>query len=152
MLEYHWLEPREQNEILSKIQAFLYKKMHLKMPSGKWRPFCLGRSVLRLDMIITWVSVALTYGQYHHYKDVIMSAMASQISSLTIIYSTVYSGVDHRKHQSSASLAFVRGIHRWPVIFPHKGPATRKLFPALDDVIIKSTAGCLLITISKTKA
>ena len=48
----------------------------------------------------------------HHYYDVIMGAMASQITSLTIVYSTVYSGVDQRKHQSSASLAFVRGIHR----------------------------------------
>ena len=53
-----------------------------------------------------------------HYNDVIMSAMASQITSLMIMYSTVYSGADQSKHQSSASLAFVRGIHRWPVNFP----------------------------------
>ena len=45
-----------------------------------------------------------------HYSDVTMGSMASQITSLTIVYSTVYSGVDQRKHQSSASLAFVRGI------------------------------------------
>ena len=45
-----------------------------------------------------------------HYDDVMMSAMASQITSLTIAYSGVYSGADQRKHQSSASLAFVRGI------------------------------------------
>ena len=57
-----------------------------------------------------------------------MSAMASQINSLTIVYSTVYSGADQRKHQSSASLAFVREIHRWPVNSPHKGPVTRKMF------------------------
>ena len=50
-----------------------------------------------------------------HYNDVTMSAMESQITSLTVVYSTVYSGADQRKHQSSASLAFVRGIHRWPV-------------------------------------
>ena len=49
-----------------------------------------------------------------------MEAMASEIISLTIVYSTVYSGADQRKHQSSASLAFVRGIHRWPVNSPHK--------------------------------
>ena len=48
-----------------------------------------------------------------HYNDVIMGAMASQITSLAIVYSTVYSGGDQRKHQSSASLDFVRGIHRW---------------------------------------
>ena len=49
-----------------------------------------------------------------HYNDVIMGTMASQFTSLTIIYLSIYSGADHRKHQSSASLAFVRGIHRWP--------------------------------------
>ena len=54
-----------------------------------------------------------------HDNDVIMSTMASQITSLTIVYSTVYSGTDQRKHQSSASPAFVRGIQRWPVNFPH---------------------------------
>ena len=70
-----------------------------------------------------------------HYRDVIMSPMASQITSLTIVNSTVYSGADQRKHQSSASLAFVRGIHRWPVNSPHKWPVTRKMFP-FDDVII----------------
>ena len=48
-----------------------------------------------------------------HYDDVIMGAMASQITSLTIVYSIVYSGTDQRRHQSSASLAFV--IHRRPV-------------------------------------
>ena len=41
-----------------------------------------------------------------------MSLMASQITSLTIIYSTVYSGADQRKHKSFTTLAFVRGIHR----------------------------------------
>ena len=47
-----------------------------------------------------------------NYSDVIMDAIISQITSLTIVYSTVYSDADQRKHQSSASLAFVRGIHR----------------------------------------
>ena len=69
--------------------------------------------------------------------DVIMSAMASQITSLTIVYSIVYSCGYQRKHQSSASLAFVGGIHRWPVNSPHKGPVTRKMFP-LDDVIMQA--------------
>ena len=61
--------------------------------------------------------------------------MASQITSLTLFYSTVYSGADQRKHQSSASLAFVWVIHRWPVNSSHKGPVTRKTFP-FDDVIM----------------
>ena len=72
---------------------------------------------------------------YRHYSDVILGAMAFQIISLTIVYSTVYSGVDQRKHQSSASLAFVRGIRRWPMNFPHKRPGTRKMFP-FGDVIM----------------
>ena len=63
-----------------------------------------------------------------HGYGIIMSAMSSQTTSLTIVYSTVYSGADQRKHQSYASLAFVRGIHRWPVNSPHKGPVTRKWF------------------------
>ena len=71
----------------------------------------------------------------HHYEDVIMGAMASQVTSLTIVYSTVYSDADQRKHLSSASLAFVRGIHRWPVNSPHKWPVTGKMFP-FDDVIM----------------
>ena len=70
-----------------------------------------------------------------HYSEIIVSMMASQITSLTIVYSTVYSGVDQRKHQSSASLAFVQGIHRWQLNSPHKGPVTRKMFP-FDDVIM----------------
>ena len=65
-----------------------------------------------------------------------MNTMASQNTSITIIYSTVYSDIDQRKHQSSASLAFVRVglIHRWPVN-SHTGTVTRKMFP-FDDVII----------------
>ena len=66
-----------------------------------------------------------------HYHDVIMTVMASQITGLTIVYSIVYSDVDQRKHQSSASLAFVWGIHRGPVNPPHKWPVTRKMFPSM---------------------
>ena len=72
-----------------------------------------------------------------HYNDVIMSEVASQITSFTIAYSSIYSGTDQRKHQSSASLAFVRGIHLWPVNSPDKGPVTRKMFP-FDDIIMKN--------------
>ena len=69
-----------------------------------------------------------------HYNDAIMSAMAPQITGTSVVCSTVSSGTDQRKHQSSASLVFVRGIHRWPVDSPHKGPVTWKLFP-FDDTI-----------------
>ena len=73
-------------------------------------------------------------GTRHHYSDVIMTVMASQITSLNIVYSTVYSDADQRKHQSSASLAFVMGIHR-DLNSPHKWPVTRKIFP-FDDAIM----------------
>ena len=65
---------------------------------------------------------------------------AAQITSLTIVNWTVYSYADQRKHQSSASLAFVRGIHRWPVNSPHKWPVTRKMFPFDDVTMMKLQA------------
>ena len=73
--------------------------------------------------------------EYEYYSDVIMTPMASQVTVALFDNSTVCSGADQRKHQSSVSLAFVRGIHWWPVNSPHKGPVTRKIF---DDVIIIS--------------
>ena len=68
------------------------------------------------------------YAIQAHQSDVIMSAMASQITGGSIVCLTVCSGADQRKHQSSVSLTFVRGIHRSPVVSPHKGPVTRKVF------------------------
>ena len=73
--------------------------------------------------------------QQYYYNDAIMSTMASQITNLMIVYSTVYSGEDQRKHLRSASMAFVRWIHWWPVNSPRKGPVMRKMFP-FDDVIM----------------
>ena len=67
-----------------------------------------------------------------------MGVIASEFTSLTIVYSTVYSGADQRKNQSSASLAFVRVIHRGPVNSPRKGPVTWKMFP-FDDVIVHNS-------------
>ena len=69
----------------------------------------------------------------HYY--VMMGTIASQITSLTIVYSKVCLGADQRKHQSSMSLAFVWGIHRWPVNSPHKGPVTGQMFP-FDYVVM----------------
>ena len=70
-----------------------------------------------------------------------MGAMASQITSLTIVCSNVYSGADQRKHRSSASLAFVRGIHWGLLISPHKGPVTRKTFPYNDVIMSEHLLG-----------
>ena len=96
--------------------------------------------------LIKWWFSSLLWGQnintpQQHYDDVIMTMLASQITSLAVVYSIVYSGVNQRKHQSSASLAFVREIHRGPVNFPHKWPVTRKMFP-FDDVIMSTRVKC----------
>ena len=80
-----------------------------------------------------------------YYSDVIMSSIASQITSLAIVYSSVYSGANQRKRQSSASLAFVWWIHRSPVNSPHKGPVMRKMFP-FDDVIMNKLIAAIQIT------
>ena len=93
---------------------------------------CLSQNMVRLQIYNIYIC---SNSSSQHYSDNIMGAMASQITSLNIVYSTVYSKVDQRKHQSSTSPAFVRGIHRWPVNSPHKGPVTRKIFP-FDEVII----------------
>ena len=84
-----------------------------------------------------------------HYNDVIMSTMATQITSLTIVYSTIYSGTNQRKHQSSTSLAFVRGIHWSPVNSPHKGLVTRKMF-SFDDAIM-NRCGLILYPLSEIR-
>ena len=85
-------------------------------------------------IIVAFVSYMYS-GHAYRFSDVMMSAMASQITCVWIVCPTVYSGADQRKHQSPASLAFVRGIYRWPVDSSHRGPATRKIFP-FDDVIM----------------
>ena len=93
----------------------------------------MGRSVTR--KFLSYCRIRLLTMITLHYNGVIMSAMTSRITSHTTVYSSDYSGGDQRKHQSSASLAFVTGIHRWPVNSPHKGPVTRKTF-SFDDVIM----------------
>ena len=75
-------------------------------------------------------------GQRWHYSAVIMSTITSQITIVSSVWSTVCSGPDQRKHQSSASLAFVRDIHWWPVNSPHKWPVTRKMSP-FDNIIME---------------
>ena len=74
-----------------------------------------------------------------------ISGMASQITSLMIVYSTVYSDADQRKHQSSTWLAFVRGIHRWPLNSTHKGPVRWQMFPFDDVMMIMHNAMILMM-------
>ena len=103
--------------------VYWFKDIEYNTPKGRLQQSDRRRFFVILRLVVI------------HYGDVIMSAMSSRITSLKIVYSTVYSGADQRNHQSSASLAFVWGIHRWPVNSPHKGPVTRKMFP-FDDVIM----------------
>ena len=75
-------------------------------------------------------------------NDVIMGAIASKFTSLTIVYSTVYLDAGQRKHQSSASLALMREILRGPVNSPHKWPVTRKMFPFDEVIMINNSVYC----------
>ena len=103
------------------------------MPTGKrtWPSFQSLERSRGYSIKTTPLYVTLQYAfDWIHYGDGIMGTMVSQITSLTTVYSTVYSDADQRKHQSSASLAFVR-----PVNSPHKWQVTRKMFP-FDDVIM----------------
>ena len=95
------------------------------------RLWCVYFMLVTLSMVVGKCDLF----PHKYYGDVIMGAIVSQITSLTIVYSTVYLDADQRKHQSAASLAFVWGIHRGPVNSPHKWPVTRKMFP-FDDVIM----------------
>ena len=105
----------------------LLKGIH-RWPVDSSKGPIMWKTCSRHDVIIT-TSTALPY------SGVIMSAILSQIASLAIVCPTVYSGADQRKHQRSASLAFVRGIHRWAVNSPHKRPVMQNMFP-FDNVIM----------------
>ena len=76
-----------------------------------------------------------------------MSTTTSQITSRTTVYSTVYSSAGQRKRQSPASLAFVWGIHWWPVNSPHKGPVTREMFP-FHYIIMHQYIRCFVVLLS----
>ena len=85
--------------------------------------------------IVIWIDNYFSDRATWHYSDIKMSMMASKITGVWIVCTIVCSGADQRKYQSSASLAFVRGIHWWPVDCPHKGPVIWKMFP-FDYVIM----------------
>ena len=96
--------------------------------------------------MLIYIYIYMKTTSANHYGDVIMGPIASQITSPTIVYSTVYSDADQGIHQSSASLAFVRVIHRGPVNSPHKWPVTRKMFPFDDVIMLFLRFKCVLIS------
>ena len=90
---------------------------------------------------------ALMERQMTHYVDVIMTTMASQITSLTVVYSTAYSDADQRKHQSSASLAFVWGLHRDRWIPRTKGQLRGKCFHLMTSSwVFRGSKQCMSST------
>ena len=99
----------------------------------RWRhSHCSIRTRTAMQPRGLWAEKSHGYTKHwRHYSEVIMSAMMSKITSLTIVYSIVYSSRDQRKHQSSPSLAFVRWIHRWPA----QMASTRKMFPFVDVIM-----------------
>ena len=113
----------------TKFNTFRYVKLRQRQKNQE--------TIAKTDHFWSWSGYNSIPNLGNHYCDVIMGVMVPQIISLTIVYPTVYSGADQRKHQSSASLAIVRGIHQSPVNSPHKGPVTRRMFP-FDDITMNS--------------
>ena len=85
--------------------------------------------IWKMSAILSWPQCVKFMAVSLHYGDIIMGAITTQITSLT-----VYCDADQGKHESSASLAFVWGIHRGPVDSLHKWPVTQKMFP-FDDIM-----------------
>ena len=113
---------------------YILRINHLDMKYYTNLNMYLFQQLIQLNGSVPYVPWWLFIHQAH-YDNIIMSAMAFQITSLAIVYSTGYSGTDQRIHQSSASLAIVCGIHRWQVNSSHKRAVTRKMFP-FHDVIM----------------
>ena len=130
-------------ESLSDVDIAFWERFataHSRLPWTFAEPHWNSMGLLEISRV-TWqvcycqATILVVKSLQLYYSDVIISAVPSQITGVPIGYSIVCSGADRRK--SSASLAFVRGIHRSPVNSPHKGPVTRKMFP-FDDVIMSS--------------
>ena len=114
------------------------KDTYASVFASHWlKPFACGLRGYKIQPLDNAHSMPISqHKSCDHDNDVTMSAMAYQITSLTIVYSSVNSGEDQIKHQSSTSLAFVREIYRGPVNSTHKWPVTRKMFPFYDVIMV----------------
>ena len=131
MCQKHQIIHENFVEIYKRSYIYIYIYIHLYTSLNTWLEPLVKLFLLRKK------GPFRAYLQYHGYRynDVIMSAIAYEITGVSIGCSAVCSGADQNKHQSSASLVFVRGFYRWPVSSPHKSPVTQKMFP-FDDVIM----------------
>ena len=120
-----------------KIDSIKFEWKHKSVHTRMTLNMTLKLSSAKCRLVFHCCNVLTDINGWKHYNDVITGSVASQITSRTIVYSAVYSGAGQRKLQSSASLAIVRGIHRWPVNSPHIWPVTRKMF-SFDDVIMNT--------------
>ena len=113
------------------------------LDQGKFWP---SSSEIPVSWLLTLqeVAVRLQTNQWSDYVKIwsVDSVLYSSSLIVSILYSAVCLDADQRKHQSSAPMAFMRVIHRWPVNSPHKGPVTRKMFP-FDDVIVVTQFTCV---------
>ena len=95
------------SEILIEILTFSFKKMRLKGSSAKRRPFCLGLNVLK-GIMLWHPEYYMSHNKEHeievHYSDVIMSALVSQITGVSVVCSTVCLGANQRKHQRKGNV------------------------------------------------
>ena len=131
------------DDMLTQIARFMFNQTSALWIFNMLCYFCSKKIFqnCHTDYILCWWNyydsntVKWTCFEPSHYSDVIMGMVASQITGIMTVYLIICSGIDQRRHQSSASLAFVRGIHWWPVNSPHKGPGMRNMFP-FDDVIM----------------
>ena len=101
-----------------------------------WHPPELG-SLLNNLYKIPLAHASFPLAHWAKFSLALVSGRALVFQSV-FVYSIVHSGADQRKHQNSGSLAFVQGIHRWPVNSPHKWPVTRKMF-SFDDITVEQT-------------
>ena len=129
--------PIRKAQVIQIIQHMCYEPLHYRFFKRKWRiPLmsCNWRLIINGISYIKWLLSNDSAVRLQKTIDSLRSS-CTYIRHLTRP-ATVCSGADQRKHQSSASLDLVRGIHRWPANSQHKGPITRKMFP-FDDAIMK---------------
>ena len=129
LLKFSW----NVSEIVHDYVDFFKEKWHRFRMTSSDKVY--RKTAASVNNVIKWWCTICAKEMNNNYSNVIMSAIAYQITGVLIVCSTIYSGIDQGIHPNSASLDFVRGTHGSPVDSPHKGPVMRKMFQ-FDDVIL----------------